>query len=114
MHMHVLRFSKAQLDGVGKPSKYGADFFVELVFAPVDSSQGATSRTGWLAHTSRIWSSEQLSHTLESPSPAPDTPVEGTIRVTDSDKSAYDAMLQSKSAFWEEVAKRKVDCALPC
>ena len=38
----VLRFSKAQLDGAGA-CEYPPEFFVELIFSPVDSSGDASS-----------------------------------------------------------------------
>ena len=34
----VLRFSRTQVDGLARPERYPDDFFVELIFSPVDTA----------------------------------------------------------------------------
>ncbi|RHY37483.1 hypothetical protein DYB25_012331 [Aphanomyces astaci] len=74
----ILRLTKGQLDGACQDNRFASDFFVDLIFAPVQSTA----------------------------SDGPDGRSEG-VALSAQDKHAYDDMLTKDEQFWTDVDQRK-------
>lgn len=111
---HVLRFGRAQLDGASADDRFPDDCFVELIFAPVEMSApvagDAVAAPG--AATGRAVAGMAAAPTTgagggASVDGAASGTMEGAVSVSADDKAAFDDMVSSTSAFWEEVARRR-------
>jgi hypothetical protein len=93
----VLRLTKAQLDGPNHDDRYGPDFFIDLIFAPVDKSDQNVSSDGLSASSASSSSSaSMLMNDL------------GT-KITDqtlTDK--FEQMFHRDIRFWETISVRKL------
>eukprot|EP01138_Halocafeteria_seosinensis_P005583 gb/GECG01005706.1/.p1 GENE.gb/GECG01005706.1/~~gb/GECG01005706.1/.p1 ORF type:complete len:661 (+),score=112.01 gb/GECG01005706.1/:1-1983(+) len=84
----VLRLSKMDVDMACNDNRFPDDFFLELVFEPVQSSNASTRGTNTVT-------------------PKTEGSDSGALEVRGQDTGPYDAMLQADSSFWEEVSKKK-------
>ncbi|OQR81118.1 phosphatidylinositol-3,4,5-trisphosphate 3-phosphatase [Achlya hypogyna] len=78
--MGILRLTKAQLDGACQDPRFDKDFFVDLIFAPVQDAPAAA---------------------------ASDAPQSEGVTISEEDREAYDVMLSKDEKFWDEIAARK-------
>lgn len=79
----VLRLTKAQLDGPNTDDRYGDDFFIDLIFAPVERSSEA-SKSGESGKTS-----------------------DSGISLDPAFSDKFEQMLHRDTRFWESVSARK-------
>jgi C2 domain of PTEN tumour-suppressor protein len=80
----VLRLTKAQLDGACSDPRFDEEFFIDLIFAPVEKS----SRNG-------------------TPGVTPSTPSDSGLIVDISSSDKYEQSLHRDTRFWDAVAARK-------
>ncbi|OQR80435.1 phosphatidylinositol-3,4,5-trisphosphate 3-phosphatase, partial [Thraustotheca clavata] len=78
--MGILRLTKAQLDGACQDPRFDKDFFVDLIFAPVQDNPEAG---------------------------AENEPKSEGVTISQEDREAYDVMLSKDEKFWDEIATRK-------
>uniref|UniRef100_A0AAV1TCC0 Phosphatidylinositol-3,4,5-trisphosphate 3-phosphatase n=1 Tax=Peronospora matthiolae TaxID=2874970 RepID=A0AAV1TCC0_9STRA len=84
----VLRLTKAQLDGACSDTRFDQDFFVDLIFADVDTdSKSPTANT-------------EGSEAVIAPK------AEG-VSLNEDDRQAYEGMLHRDEAFWQGIEDRK-------
>ncbi|KAG7399215.1 hypothetical protein PHYBOEH_009381 [Phytophthora boehmeriae] len=84
----ILRLTKAQLDGACGDSRFDQDFFVDLIFADVETegkTAGVEAGAGDLANA----------------------PKSEGISLNEEDRQAYEDMLHRDEAFWEDIEDRK-------
>ncbi|CAM9356971.1 unnamed protein product [Chrysoparadoxa australica] len=96
----VLRFGKHDLDGACNDTRFSKDFFLDLIFAPVE--QAGTEE----AH---IIMEKKGNVNLEGRAAARGR--EGGLIIDGDSAQAYESMLQRDSKFWEEVRARKISRA---
>merc|ERR1719498_1802276 len=86
----VLRFTRDQLDGACTDKRFDEDFFIDFIFAPLESPPiaGPNIKSDTPQNTASIRRERGLVIDAES-------------------KDAYDAMLHRDLRFWEEITKRK-------
>lgn len=77
--MGILRLTKAQLDGACQDSRFADDFFIDFIFAPVQTS-------------------DQIDDT---------SPRSEGVEISDDDKAQFDDMLNRDEKFWIDIADRK-------
>ncbi|ETI56450.1 hypothetical protein, variant [Phytophthora nicotianae CJ01A1] len=85
----ILRLTKAQLDGACSDPRFDQDFFVDLIFADVET-EGKTSTadaSGESVNTS--------------------TPKSEGVSLNEEDRQAYEDMLHRDEAFWQDIEDRK-------
>lgn len=78
---HVLRLSKHHLDVAAHDDRFGADFWVEFVFAPV-----TVGETGGVEGEPAL---------------------EGSMQISASDAAGYETSLEAESALWSDINARK-------
>ncbi|KAI9905160.1 hypothetical protein PsorP6_013808 [Peronosclerospora sorghi] len=83
----VLRLTKAQLDGACNDPRFDQDFFVDLIFADVETEGIPSADTG-SAEPNNAPKSEGLS-------------------LNEEDRQAYEDMLHRDEAFWQDIEDRK-------
>ncbi|OWZ15378.1 Phosphatidylinositol-3,4,5-trisphosphate 3-phosphatase [Phytophthora megakarya] len=84
----ILRLTKAQLDGACSDSRFDQDFFVDLIFADVETegkTGPADTNGGEPAHT----------------------PKSEGVSLNEEDRQAYEDMLHRDEAFWQDIEDRK-------
>jgi hypothetical protein len=79
----ILRLTKVQLDGACQDDRFDQDFFVDFIFADVETD-------GTSVGTENI-----------------PTPQSEGIALTEEDKQAYEDMLHRDEAFWSDIESRK-------
>jgi len=84
----ILRLNKSQLDGACNDGRFQEDFFIDLIFAPIEKE------------------------TSSAPSPGKDEAQKQTIgeaglKIKKSDAGAYDAMLLKDKKMWDQIQQRK-------
>ncbi|CAI5732566.1 unnamed protein product [Hyaloperonospora brassicae] len=84
----VLRLTKAQLDGACTDSRFDQDFFVDLIFADVDTD-------------------EKPSTASTSDSELAIAPKSEGVSLNKDDRQAYEDMLHRDEAFWQDIEDRK-------
>ncbi|TYZ59886.1 hypothetical protein PybrP1_009199 [[Pythium] brassicae (nom. inval.)] len=80
----ILRLTKAQLDGACGDPRFDQDFFVDLIFADVETeaqAEGSAANSG---------------------------PKSEGVALTEEDRQAYEDMLHRDEAFWVDIEARKV------
>ena len=85
----VLRLTKAQLDGACSDDRFDEDFFIDLIFAPVEKMNFKTSMGGGGGGASSVPSDSGL-----------------VIDVSSSDM--YEQSLHRDTRFWDAVSARKI------
>ena len=93
----VLRLTRAQLDGPNTDDRFDEDFFIDLIFAPVETSKVASAVES---------DSKEKNEQLPLP-PAPSTSDSGVILDAQS-TDKFEQMLHRDARFWENIADRKV------
>uniref|UniRef100_M4BD47 Phosphatidylinositol-3,4,5-trisphosphate 3-phosphatase n=1 Tax=Hyaloperonospora arabidopsidis (strain Emoy2) TaxID=559515 RepID=M4BD47_HYAAE len=84
----VLRLTKAQLDGACTDTRFDQDFFVDLIFADIDTdSKSPTANTEG--------------------SEAVIAPKGEGVSLNEDDRQAYEDMLHRDEAFWQDIENRK-------
>lgn len=78
----VLRLTKAQLDGPNHDDRYSNDFYIDLIFAPVEKADQVSNHTGSLSDAGT-----NLDHTV-------------------ADK--FEQMFHRDTRFWETISARKL------
>uniref|UniRef100_K3WKU6 Phosphatidylinositol-3,4,5-trisphosphate 3-phosphatase n=1 Tax=Globisporangium ultimum (strain ATCC 200006 / CBS 805.95 / DAOM BR144) TaxID=431595 RepID=K3WKU6_GLOUD len=84
----ILRLTKAQLDGACGDPRFDQDFFVDLIFADVETDND--------------------SHTQPDGSVVTNGPKSEGVALTEEDRQAYEDMLHRDEAFWVDIEARKV------
>ncbi|CEG42645.1 phosphatidylinositol--trisphosphate 3 [Plasmopara halstedii] len=84
----ILRLTKAQLDGACNDSRFDQDFFVDLIFADVESEEMSLAN-----------------HANDDKSGT--TPKSEGVSLTEEDRQAYEDMLQRDEVFWQDIEERK-------
>ncbi|KAL3668422.1 hypothetical protein V7S43_006510 [Phytophthora oleae] len=84
----ILRLTKAQLDGACSDPRFDQDFFVDLIFADVETEgkAGPVDATG--------------AETVN-------TPKSEGVALNEEDRQAYEDMLHRDEAFWQDIEDRK-------
>ncbi|KAJ8563778.1 hypothetical protein ON010_g7568 [Phytophthora cinnamomi] len=82
----ILRLTKAQLDGACGDPRFDQDFFVDLIFADVETEGKAADTNG--GETANAPKSEGVS-------------------LNEEDRQAYEDMLHRDEAFWQDIEDRK-------
>ncbi|KAG7393382.1 hypothetical protein PHYPSEUDO_009586 [Phytophthora pseudosyringae] len=83
----ILRLTKAQLDGACSDPRFDQDFFVDLIFADVET-EGKTA-------------------TADASCEAVSTPKSEGVSLNEEDRQAYEDMLHRDEAFWQDIEDRK-------
>lgn len=81
----VLRLTKVQLDGANADSRFNEDFFVDLIFAPIDTVSDASTSSN-------------------SPAKAP---TDSGIRIDEAMTDQYEQSLHRDAKFWDAITNRK-------
>jgi hypothetical protein len=97
---NVMRLTKSQLDGACTDDRYSADFYIDVIFEPIDAE--AASKVMQEGETETPGADEHASVEAAGSSQAQALAGGGTtVRA-----SAYDVMLHRDSRFWDVIAKR--------
>ncbi|TDH72467.1 hypothetical protein CCR75_006099 [Bremia lactucae] len=83
----ILRLTKAQLDGACSDSRFDQDFFVDLIFADVETGDNASS--------------------VDASDEAVNTPKSEGVSLNEEDRLAYEDMLHRDEVFWQDIEDRK-------
>mmetsp|Transcript_46 Transcript_46/g.65 ORF Transcript_46/g.65 Transcript_46/m.65 type:complete len:690 (+) Transcript_46:1-2070(+) len=86
----VLRLTKSHLDGACNDSRFEDDFFVDIIFAPVEKEE---ERSPGKPENAQNAEKESLG--------------EGGIKIKASEANSFDAMLHKDKDMWEQIAQRK-------
>ncbi|KAG3238557.1 hypothetical protein PI124_g16485 [Phytophthora idaei] len=84
----ILRLTKAQLDGACSDPRFDQDFFVDLIFADVETEGKAL--------TADVSGGEHVN-----------TPQSEGVSLNEEDRQAYEDMLHRDEAFWQDIEDRK-------
>ncbi|EGZ20875.1 hypothetical protein PHYSODRAFT_313345 [Phytophthora sojae] len=84
----ILRLTKAQLDGACGDPRFDQDFFVDLIFADVETEGKAASADATGGEAANAPKSEGVS-------------------LNEEDRQAYEDMLHRDEAFWQDIEDRK-------
>jgi hypothetical protein len=84
----VLRLTKAQLDGASSDARFDEEFFIDLIFAPIEKATAVSSSSGSSGQVVGVPSDSGL-----------------IIDATSTDR--YELSLHRDSKFWEAVSARK-------
>ncbi|KAG4059298.1 hypothetical protein PC123_g5764 [Phytophthora cactorum] len=84
----ILRLTKAQLDGACSDPRFDQDFFVDLIFADVETEGKAL--------TADVSGGEHVN-----------TPKSEGVSLNEEDRQAYEDMLHRDEAFWQDIEDRK-------
>ena len=99
----IQRLTKAQMDGACHDDRFQQDFFVDLIFSPMDAhggdGEGGSGGSG-AGGGGGGGGAEGASSGAEV--------TDAGLSITGKDQEAYRAMVEHSSSFWDEIAKRKV------
>ncbi len=98
----VLRLTKAQLDGSSADPRYGEDFFIDLIFAPIAKATAASAGDNLAVNSSASIPRDQV-QAMGNATSVTDSGL--TIDATSTDK--YEQSLHKDARFWETIATRK-------
>ncbi|CAH0483103.1 unnamed protein product [Peronospora belbahrii] len=84
----ILRLTKAQLDGACNDPRFNQDFFVDLIFADVDTER-------------------KMSTTDPDGGELVSTPKSEGVSLNEEDRQAYENMLHRDETFWQDIEDRK-------
>lgn len=83
----MLRLTKAQLDGACSDDRFDEDFFIDLIFAPVEKMHSKTSVGGGGASS---------------------VPTDSGLLIDASSSDTYEQSLHRDTRFWDAVSARKI------
>lgn len=93
----VLRLTKAQLDGTVNDSRFDEEFFMDLIFAPIERAPPAPSADSAVAAPG-----------VAPPQPqATGVPTDSGLFIDPASSDKYELTLHRDTRFWEAVAARK-------
>lgn len=82
----VLRLTKVQLDGANTDTRFDEDFFVDLIFAPIDTSESGNIQSGG--------------------TPAKE-PTDSGLKIDEAAADKYEQSLHRDAKFWDAITNRK-------
>ncbi len=82
----VLRLTKVQLDGANTDTRFDDDFFVDLIFAPIDTSESGNIQPGG--------------------TPAKE-PTDSGLKIDEAAADKYEQSLHRDAKFWDAITNRK-------
>jgi len=100
----VLRLSKAQLDGSCSDSRFSEDFFIDLIFAPIEKVSGVGADGGASAATP---SAAQLQNQPPNTIGVVGAPSDSGLLIHATSADRYELTLHRDTRFWDAVAARK-------
>ena len=90
--------SKEQLDGACNDPRFDDDFFIDLIFAPVEKGS-ESPKASQEASSEQVAASALVAQAAEA--------TDNGVTVDPSGHSAFDALLHRNNRFWEAVAAKK-------
>ena len=100
----IQRLTKSQMDGACHDDRFAQDFFVDLIFSPLDAHQDDIDvPTSTTSECEGGEVSEDVSKVTDA-----------GLSIKSQDQKAYNAMVEHSSSFWDEIAKRKVRASYVC
>ena len=105
----VLRLTRAQLDGPNTDERFDEDFFIDLIFAPVETSKDAPPVSSSGFETSGSGSGGTRDQLKSAPTPpTPSTSTDSGVVLDAQSTDKFEQMLHRDARFWENIADRKV------
>lgn len=96
----VLRLTKAQLDGACSDPRFSEDFFIDLIFAPIEKAPAPAPPTLSVPDSTSTGAPSL-------PSPATAVPTDSGLLIDSSSSDRYELTLHRDTRFWDAVAARK-------
>lgn len=108
----VLRLTKAQLDGACSDPRFDDDFFIDLIFAPIEKAQSASAASSTAtAGTTGTGASVEMAVGGMSPAAAGlstvGVPTDQGLVIDSMSSDRYELSLHRDTRFWDAVAARK-------
>lgn len=103
----VLRLNKAQLDGANSDIRFTDDFFIDLIFAPVENDNTGASETVQDPSGTTAAEKEYLGEVGFATKNGSVRPTDSGLVLDHDSRDRYDQMLHRDKRFWEAVATRK-------
>eukprot|EP00428_Durinskia_dybowskii_P079327 CAMPEP_0170449960 /NCGR_PEP_ID=MMETSP0117_2-20130122/51522_1 /TAXON_ID=400756 /ORGANISM="Durinskia baltica, Strain CSIRO CS-38" /LENGTH=702 /DNA_ID=CAMNT_0010711235 /DNA_START=35 /DNA_END=2140 /DNA_ORIENTATION=+ len=111
----VLRLTKAQLDGASSDPRYDDDFFVDLIFSPIQPASNISSedinKSATVPGESSSCTSTSGGPTLTMPTPDPESAAahitDNGLTVEASSADKFELTLHKDAKFWDSVSNRK-------
>lgn len=97
----VLRLYKAQLDGANEDDRFPDDFFIDLIFAPIEIAPDTP------ADMSSAAGSEEGASKGQAPILAVGVPTDSGLVIDASSTDRYEQSIHRDTRFWDTVAARK-------